>query len=87
MCAYLGMKIFIEKQTGKFITLEVDALDTIANAKFKIQSKAGIPHDQQKLEFKTTELDDSCRLSDCKIQNKSTLQLYTGQFYTGKDKQ
>jgi ubiquitin len=69
------MQIFITRMTGKTITIDTSAGDTILNIKEKFQDKEGIPPESTGLFFGGSELEDDKTLADYHIEKETMLTM------------
>lgn len=65
------MKVFV----GRSTTIEVNARDTVANLKTKIQEKKGVQPGDQIVLYGGKQLEDECTLDVYQIENNAALNL------------
>jgi ubiquitin len=70
-----SMQIFVKTPTGKTITLDVEASDTIATVKAMLRDRGHGRKYQQRLIFVSEQLEDDRTLSDYNIQSENTLDM------------
>ena len=70
-----AFQIFVKRQTGSTITVDVDNDNTVAEVKSLIWEKAGYRSAAQRLIFAGTVLEDTKKVSDYNIQRESILHL------------
>lgn len=66
------MRIYIRTVVGRMISVEIDANDTIADLKERIQEKEGVTPDDQRLVLGDTELAGDATVADCGIVEDNT---------------
>ena len=69
------VQVYVDTPSGKTLVLKLKTTDTIENIKAIIEDKKGIHPNQQQLIFDGEWLENYCTISDCNIENESTLQL------------
>ena len=71
----LSMQIFVKRWSGKTITLDLEAWDTIGDVNAKILHKDGVQPDDQRLIYFGKLLEDRFMLAEYNIKDQSTLHL------------
>ncbi len=69
------MEIYIRTQSSKTIKMTIDPFDSVKSIKDRIMERDGILPKTQTLIFDRKEIYDNQTMTDCKIQDKSTLHL------------
>ena len=70
-----GMQIFVKTLTGKTVTLDAEANESVESIKEKLNKIEGIPADQMRLIFGGKQLEDKHTLMEYNVQRESTIYL------------
>ncbi|KAL1514779.1 hypothetical protein AB1Y20_003865 [Prymnesium parvum] len=70
-----AVEIKVKTLTGKEIEIDIEADDTIARIKERVEEKEGIPPPQQRLIFGGKQMTDDKKANDYNIEGGSVLHL------------
>ena len=70
-----GVQVFVKTLTGKTVTLDVGASDTVELVKATVEGKLGVPAVVQRLLFEGKQLEDGRAVSSYGVRQHSTLHL------------
>ena len=73
--AYATMQLFIKQQTGKTLTVEIEAYDSIRTLKEGIAKQTNVHPDRMRLIYAGKELVDTSTIADYNIQKESYVNL------------
>eukprot|EP00438_Fugacium_kawagutii_P002032 Skav205089 [mRNA] locus=scaffold2214:50871:51098:+ [translate_table: standard] len=69
------MELPVKTMSGKTVVVQVQMTDTIESMKKQIQSKEGIPVEQQRLIFAGKELENDHKVADYNLLKDSTIHV------------
>ena len=70
-----SLQVFVKTFAGKTLTVEVEPDESVESLKNKLQSKEGIPPNQQRILFGGKQLDSKKSISDYGIEDESTMNM------------
>ncbi|KAI3372087.1 hypothetical protein L3Q82_006940 [Scortum barcoo] len=69
------IQVFLKNEKGKMSTYEVKPNETVSNFKLRVQSREGVPVQQQMLVHQSKTMTDGYKLSDYGVEALSTIEL------------
>ena len=80
------MQLFVKTLTGRVVTLDVEASDTVLAIKQKISGVEGVAVESQRLIAEECQMDDERTLADYNLSSESTIALVVALIGGGKKK-